>query len=162
MIRKILDYFQGLFGKTPDERNESLLFYLTSGLLLAWCILIGIEAFGLNVAGRNVLPEVTVLMLSVMTGYTGHKGYARWGNKTLHGSQRGKTFGAMALTYGMLIYYLNLRMPEVLVPAQLSIGLEGIVINIFGWQIIKAAHARIQNGSGENNSEVSKLNPDTK
>ena len=149
----LLNKFICTCGRTDQERNECAFFFFIAFLTIMWCILIGIEAFQINVPGHVLNFEVTIVWMSALSAYTSHKGFARWNNETLDGPHYGKAIGFATIIYGFLLYGLYMLVARVVIPQQLNIGLEGILTNVFGWEVIKVFHARKKNHNGNGSAE---------
>jgi len=149
MLHKLIFAIRGIFGRSPEERNGLLLFYLTSCFNIAWCVWITLEAFQINTPGHTVSGQITLPWQGLMVFYTSRNGFARWNNDTLDGPHWGRTIAILTFAWAIWLYTTYLLFPYVLIPDSLYIGLSGLITNIGTWQIVKEVHKNIQTKKNE-------------
>jgi len=130
----------------PPEATtgDRYLYWATALGTVWWCVTITGEAFHLNIPGHALTGQMTLIWLTLMGAYTTNKGVNR-----IRGNRWGRSLGWGTLAYGCILFTLYMFfLPNMVIPEGMYLGLEGVIINLAGWEFAKIRHAR--NGDGTN------------
>ena len=147
MINRINCFLDKKF-KDPEHRLDFQIFLFPLTVTIFWCIYMFTEAFQLNFPGHTISFEVTFAWLTIITGYAGRKFVARRNLPDLSGQSWGRTLGALTIIFGFSLHLAYLFRDDMIIPDQLFIGINGVLVNVFGWEIIKAYHRPTKNDQG--------------
>lgn len=146
-------------GLSGVEGDQYLYVATAVGTILWWLAIFG-EAFRLNIPGHGLTNQITLIWLTLMAAYTTNKGVHR-----IRGNRWGRSLGWATLVYGAVLFGLYMFvLPNVVIPESLYLGLEGVTINLAGWEFAKIRHARGNgNGNGhDGNTTQTGPSPDKK
>ena len=132
--------------ETPEDIWDFKLFLLTFIITIIWCFFMFVEAFQLNVPGHTISLEITMGWIGTIAGYTGRKIVARRNSPDLSGKGFGRTLAIATVLYGFGLYIAYLFRSDMVIPPQLTFGINAVIAHLFGWEWLKANHS-VKNGN---------------